>query len=321
VQVIRSVDHPPRAVDLFCGCGGMSLGFENAGFEIVAAYDNWEPALRVYQDNFSHDAYLLDLSVPSAAKIIAAHEPDVIFGGPPCQDFSSAGTSNHLGKRASLTAGYAEIVFAARPQFFVLENVPRIAHSAVFHKVCEQFEAAGYGLTQVVLDASYCGVPQSRKRLFLIGGLGENADFMNAQLIRDLAPMPLTMRQHFGESLGMDHYFRIPTNYSKRAVFSIDEPCRTIRAVDRPIPPTYRQHPADSRNVADNVRALTVRERGSVQTFPQDFKFVGSKTNLNHMIGNAVPVKLAEYVAKILFEYMVSKKHAKKVTSKHEKVR
>ncbi len=81
-----------RVVDIFAGCGGLSLGFENAGFDIVAAFDYWNPALEVYRANFRHPVFNKDLAdVPAAVKAIRSFEPEIIVGGPPCQDFSNAG--------------------------------------------------------------------------------------------------------------------------------------------------------------------------------------------------------------------------------------
>ena len=98
---------------------------------------------------------------------------------------------------------------------------------------------------------------------------------------------PLTIRDYLGDSLGIDHYFRVPTNYSRRGVFSIDEPSMTIRAVDRPIPPGYKGNPNDSAPVSE-TRILTPKERSYIQTFPEEFEFFGSKSDVNTMIGNAV---------------------------------
>ena len=81
-----------KCVDLFCGCGGMSLGFEASGFNIVAGIDNWKAAIRVYEKNFDHPIIEKDLmDVEGAAELIAGYTPDLIIGGPPCQDFSTAG--------------------------------------------------------------------------------------------------------------------------------------------------------------------------------------------------------------------------------------
>ena len=99
-----------KVVDLFCGIGGLSLGFENSGFEIVSAYDFWDKAINVYSKNFSHPAVQFDLSDEANASItISRFKPDVIIGGPPCQDFSSAGTRQE-GFKANLTVSFARIV-------------------------------------------------------------------------------------------------------------------------------------------------------------------------------------------------------------------
>lgn len=298
-----------RTVDLFCGCGGMSLGFQNAGFHIVASYDNWQPAVDVYNRNFAHTAEKVDLGDPSVISAICKHRPEVIVGGPPCQDFSSAGAGKSDGHRANLTAVYASIIREANPNYFVFENVPRARLSDVYQAACVSFRDSGYGLTEVELDAAYCGVPQTRKRLFLIGGLGEANDFLRKRLLESLAVQPLTMRQYFGNALDIDYYFRVPTNYSRRGVFSVDAPCTTVRAIDRPIPKGYLGHKDDPVDIRrGKVRGLSVAERARVQTFPENFVLVGNKTNLNTMIGNAVPVNLANHVAKALLSYSNEKK-------------
>jgi DNA (cytosine-5)-methyltransferase 1 len=78
----------------FCGCGGMSLGFQNAKFDIIAAYDNWTPAVNVYHMNFDHPIYEQDLMDECVQTNIKEMKPDIIIGGPPYQDFSSAGHRN-----------------------------------------------------------------------------------------------------------------------------------------------------------------------------------------------------------------------------------
>ena len=101
---------------------------------------------------------------------------------------------------------------------------------------------------------------------------------------------------HFGDSLGTEHYYRHPRSYARRGVFSIDEPSPTIRGVNRPIPPGYAGHPGDSAPI-EHARPLTTAERAAVQTFPADYEFCGPATAREQMIGNAVPPRLAEYVA------------------------
>lgn len=286
----------------------MSLGFQKAGFKIVAAYENWDSALDTYRENFEHPAIKQDLSnVNDAVNHIKAYEPDVIIGGPPCQDFSTAGHQDETRGRAALSIHFSEIISRIQPQYFVMENVATIKSSKSFAKALQTFSEAGYGITCSVLNAAYCGVPQTRKRMFVIGSLGDTNHGLTSYLEKNQTTKPMSIYDYLGDSLGIEHYFRVPTNYSRRGVFSIYEPSMTIRAVDRPVPSGYKGHPNDSAPV-NEVRNLTPNERGMIQTFPRDFKFIGSKTTINQMIGNAVPVNLAKHVAESLLNYIQDNK-------------
>ena len=297
-----------KVVDLFCGCGGLSLGFQNAGYDIVAAYDNWDEAIKIYDKNFNHRVIKRDLNDTENVDDIANFHPNIIIGGPPCQDYSSAGHRDESLGRANLTISYAEIVTKIRPQYFLMENVPTIQKSDKLATVLRMFHEAGYGITQMVLDASKCGVPQKRKRFVVIGGLGEKDGFLDEILIKGQSSKSMTLRDYFGDSLGFEYYFRVPRSYSRRGIFSIDEPSMTIRGVDRPVPKGYPGHPGDPVPLDDSIRTLTYQERSWIQTFPRDFDWgEGSKTNLNQAIGNAVPVKLAEYIANCLRTYINGK--------------
>ena len=303
-----------KFIDLFADCGGMTLGFQNAGFEAVAAFDNWEPAVRVYRANFAHDIHKLDLSDwQESLMILDSYQFDMIIGGPPCQDFSHAGKRNENLGRADLTISFAQIVAHTRPQWFVMENVDRTVKSQRYRQAGEILRGAGYSLTQRILDANQCGVPQKRKRLFLIGELGlspsVDSRFLASCLDNNLVAEPMTVRDYFGDSLDIAHYYRHPRNYSRRAVFSVDEPSPTVRGVNRPIPKTYKTHPKDTAPVSKEVRPLTTLERSYLQTFPKSFHFDGSKTDLEQMIGNAVPVKQAEYIARCIDAYISEKRN------------
>jgi len=298
-----------KSIDLFAGCGGLSLGFKNAGFRVAAAFDNWEPAIKVYEGNFPHHKiYDLDLSeTKKVVKIAKLYDVDLLLGGPPCQDFSSAGKRNENLGRANLTIAFAEIVCSLKCRYFVMENVERIIKSRALKVAMNLFRSTGYGLTAKMLDASLCGVPQKRKRFFLVGELRGKDDFLLPYLTANLASKPMTVRQYLGNSLGVQHYYRHPRSYLRRAVFSIDEPSPTVRGVNRPIPPNYKPHPGDKLTQLKSIRPLTTVERSYIQTFPKGFRFVGSKTDLEQIIGNAVPVKLAEYVAQCLKTYIADK--------------
>jgi DNA (cytosine-5)-methyltransferase 1 len=294
------------AVDLVSGCGGLSLGFQQAGFDILAAIDNWNIALDVYRENFNHPAIQQDLSDEiTSIKIIRKYAPEMIIGGSPCQDFSSAGNRNFNGEKAGLTYSFTNIVCDIKPKWFVMENVPRITKSNIFTQISNQFLVYGYGLSSIVLDASFCNVPQSRSRFFLIGELGGSQNALVDLFKSNLSNKPMTVRDYLGDKLNLEYYYRHPRSYARRGIFSIDEPSPTIRGVNRPIPPNYKLHSGDPQDIdIAKIRPLSTIERSYIQTFPRTFKFFGTKTNLEQMIGNSVPVNLAFFVASTILNFI-----------------
>jgi DNA (cytosine-5)-methyltransferase 1 len=296
-----------KTVDVFSGCGGMSLGFQNAGFDILAAFDNWKFAVQTYKNNFEHAIYEQDIAAEETTELIQKIKPNLIIGGPPCQDFSSAGKQDETLGRADLTITFANLIAQTKPQWFVMENVERIKKSNILQKAIKIIKEAGYGITAQVLDASFCGVPQKRKRFFMIGGLKENDNFLSPYLEKNQAEKPMNVYDYLGNSLDLEYYYRHPRSYKRRGIFSIYEPSPTIRGVNRPIPKNYNLHEGDKVTTLENVRPLTTLERSYIQTFPTSFKFEGAKTNLEQLIGNAVPVKLGEYIAKCLIQYIKDK--------------
>ncbi len=305
-----------NTIDLFAGGGGLSLGFQNAGFDVKAAFDNWKPAIEVYQANFSHKIFDLDLSQDFDLNILRKFSPQMIIGGAPCQDFSSAGKRDETLGRANLTLRFAKIIAKIKPEWFVMENVPRIEKSPILSEAKDVFRNVGYGLTEQILDASLCGVPQNRKRFFLIGNLNSADNFLDSYLEKNQNSRPMTVFECLGESLETEFYYRHPRSYKRRGIFSVHEPSPTVRGVNRPIPKTYVKHSGDACAPDGKVRPLTTIERSYLQTFPKDFKFFGNKSDLEQMIGNAVPVKLAEFVANCIMEYQRDVKENKIMQAK-----
>lgn len=284
----------------------MSLGFQEAGFNILAGFEHWNTAISCYKKNFSHPVEDVDLSnVDLSVKTIAKYTPDIIIGGPPCQDFSGAGNRIE-GDRADLTIAYANIIQKVSPQYFVMENVERAASSNAYKKARKIFKDAGYGLTEKVLDASFCGVPQKRKRFFCIGYKNGSDSFLDGLLSTNQSVFPLTVREYFTQenyNLSTEYYYRHPRSYKRRGIFSVDEPSPTIRGVNRPKPNNYKKHSGDLVS-PDGVRNLTALERSLIQTFPPNFVWDDSSASTEQMIGNAVPVKLAHYVATCLMRFI-----------------
>ncbi|NTF16905.1 DNA (cytosine-5-)-methyltransferase [Agrobacterium rubi] len=299
------------AVDLFCGCGGLSRGLGKGGFDVRAGIDSWKDAVRVYAANNKspgHDAIVHDLSDEEGTiELVSKYHPFLIAGGPPCQDFSSAGHRAE-GDRADLTVKYARVVTTIRPQAFIMENVPRAQLSAAFSNAVDIFRQAGYGLTISVMNASHCGVPQLRKRLFVIGMLDEEDGFLLEDLVSGQSTAPMTIRKYLGSEIDIEHYYRHPRTYQRRAIFSLDEPSPTIRGINRPVPSTYKIHANDAIKDLTNVRSLTMEERARIQTFPKGYFDIDiPKGSKEQMIGNAVPVELARFVAKRLHAYAIDR--------------
>lgn len=297
-----------RVADLFCGCGGLSSGFQSAGHKIVFAADTWSRARLVYDTNFDHASRKLDLSdVVEAAFAVSRQSPEVIVGGPPCQDFSIAGLRTEAAN-ADLTIAFSEIVRTCRPLWFVMENVPAAASSRAWAIARRRLRAAGYGLTELELDASLYGVPQLRKRAFMIGRMDENEGFLDEDIQDQKADRPLTVREYLGNEFGVECYYRHPRHWGRRAIYSIDEPAATIRSTNRPIPPKYRAHPLDAAPL-DGVRPLNCFQRARLQTFLPEFVFDKSLTpsEVDMMVANAVPVRLADVLADCIEDYEVKR--------------
>lgn len=144
-----------KTIDIFCSCGLMSLGFQSADFNIIKVFNNWNLAVEVYNNHFTGRAELFDICDLSS-EYLKSFSPEVIIGGPPCQDYSSFGKQDETLGQASLTFRYAELVCAVCPEWFVMENVDRIIRSCTLSKTLTLFKSYGYGLPQVILDASLC---------------------------------------------------------------------------------------------------------------------------------------------------------------------
>lgn len=209
------------ALDLFCGAGGLSLGLQDAGFEIVAAVDNCGPAMASYAKNFEHPSYKEDIKTIGAItlKKWGIRQPiDLIAGGPPCQGFSIQRIGEDADERNDLVFEFGRIICEIRPRMFLMENVPGLLGKRGVNAV-KRFTKlmidAGYILTHEVLDAVNFGVPQFRRRVFYVGWQRDqdiNFSFPNAshsekryqtvrKAIGDLASPPHDFSPYPGDPL------------------------------------------------------------------------------------------------------------------------
>lgn len=170
-------------IDLFCGCGGLSQGFIDAGYEISLGIDKWVDAIETF--NFNHKdskgivADLLEINPNTISKNETIDKVDVIIGGPPCQGFSIAGKRIIEDERNQLYKTFLNFVEYFKPKAFLMENVPNImsmGKGAIKNQIIKDFEKLGYKVSHQILLASNYGIPQNRKRAFFVG-LKNNVEF------------------------------------------------------------------------------------------------------------------------------------------------
>ena len=177
-----------KIIDLFSGCGGLSYGFEMAGYNVLLGIDNWMPSLETFKHNHKNSETLCDdiskITKENILKIIGNEKVDVLVGGPPCQGFSLAGKRDNGDNRNKLVMDYVRIVKDLNPKFFVLENVLGLLSmkdekgNLVIDNLKKAFSKIGYKINYKPLFAHHYGVPQKRQRVFIVGNrLGINFEF------------------------------------------------------------------------------------------------------------------------------------------------
>lgn len=185
-------------IDLFCGAGGMSTGFEMAGFTPVLAIDNWQDALDTYLHNHPGSqtlcADLSSIDIPKVAERFNIKNVDLIIGGPPCQGFSIAGKRIVDDIRNKLYKSFVSFVEFFSPQVFVMENVPNIlsiGDGLVKDSIIGDFSRLGYKVNYKILTASDYGVPQNRRRAIFVG----SRDGVDFSFPKPLIINPITTKE------------------------------------------------------------------------------------------------------------------------------
>lgn len=337
-----------KIIDLFCGCGGLSKGFEMAGFETKIAIDMWSDAVKTYNHNRVNkvavcedihnwdDDFLEEIN--KDGDIIG------IIGGPPCQGYSTVGTRDVNDPRNHLYKEYCRIVEKIRPNFFVIENVKgltTLSGGAFKDDIIDRFSKLGYTVKYQILNAADYGVPQNRQRVFFIGMKNKGFEF----------PKPLGYKVTTEEAIGdlpelkgaekVNNYDQAPsTDYEQQMRGTstvllnhegINHTQKTIDIISlikdggkiKDLPEEYwhirkynkafeRMNSKAQSNTVDTGhrnyfhysqnRIPSVRENARLQSFPDDFEILGSKTSQYKQVGNAVPPLLAFSVAKAIKE-------------------
>jgi DNA (cytosine-5)-methyltransferase 1 len=326
-----------KAIDLFSGAGGMSLGLHRAGWETIAAIEWDASACQTYKKNhptvevIQNDAREVDFKKWYG-------EVDLLAGGPPCQPFSVAGKQNAAEDDRDMIPIFVEAVAKILPRAFLMENVAGLMaarHSNYLENVLRDLENLGYIVSAAVLDAANFGVSQHRKRLFVVGLKKQKFNF----------PLPvfggggkpyITTRSAL-ENVPVDEPNKAIVTYAKKPVLrpqpfdgmlvngggrpiNLDEPSQTIPASAG----GNRTHILDpdgilvayhhylmsggkpKSGIVEGVRRLTVRESARLQGFPDSYKFIGKSSSLYRQVGNAVPPQLGEVLGKQILQYLLN---------------
>ncbi|TDM02391.1 DNA cytosine methyltransferase [Macrococcus carouselicus] len=327
-----------KIISLFSGAGGMDLGFKNAGFEVVLANEFDKKIWDTFEKN--HNTPLIKGDIKNIKLNELPLDVDGLIGGPPCQSWSEAGSKKGIeDERGQLFFEYIRILEYTKPMFFVAENVSGMMakrHNPAVENILDLFDKAGYNVNIKLLNAYDYGVAQDRKRVFYIGfrkdlvlpnyhfpePISEEDKMTLKDVIWDLkdnAIPALEKNKTNGEKCNVkNHEYFIgsysPIYMSRNRVRSWNEPSFTIQASGRQAP----QHPQAPKMIAveknkrifdeeylDLYRRLSVREVARIQGFPDDFDFIYEDVNNGYkMIGNAVPVLLAEIIAKTIKEHL-----------------
>ncbi|MGE3759594.1 MAG: DNA cytosine methyltransferase [Pseudobdellovibrionaceae bacterium] len=319
-----------KVVSFFAGAGGLDLGFEDAGFDVVWANEYDKTIWDTYREN--HKQTILDTRSIRDIPSYEVPDCDGIIGGPPCQSWSEAGALRGIqDARGQLFFEFMRILADKRPKFFLAENVSGMmlpSNVRALNNIIELFEECGYKLSFTSVNASDYGVPQDRKRVFFVGfrnDLDIRFDFPKPTTVEekvtlrdaigDLAksaiPATDNNRSNKNKCRVPNHEYMIggfsPIYMSRNRVRAWDEVSFTIQAGGRhaPMHPQAPKMKFIEQNVRQFVegkerlyRRLSVRECARIQTFPDDFKFIYDNIADGYkMIGNAVPVLLGKQIA------------------------
>ncbi len=338
-------------IDLFCGCGGFSLGFERAGFNILLGIDIWKDALLTFSHNHKHSrtlqADLSTLDPKDTLRLLDNKRIDVIIGGPPCQGFSVAGKRIVDDNRNKLYKRFVEFVDHFKPKAFVLENVPNIlsiGNGIIRDSIVSDFSAIGYQVEYKIMTASDYGVPQNRRRAIFVGFRNghkfsfplpyETPKITAKDALSDLPECGVTDGDEYPKECDSEYQKLMRENST--GIFNHQPTIHNQKTIDiiskvpdggnyKDLPPelqsTRKVHIAWTRLNSEKPsftidtgprhhfhysynRIPTARESARIQSFPDDFVFLCSRTSQLKQIGNAVPPLLSEAIAESLLKQL-----------------
>lgn len=349
-----------KAISLFTGAGGMDVGFEKAGIQILFANELVKDAADTYKANHP-DCMMVIEDINNVLDSLQQYQGiDLVFGGPPCQGFSVAGKMDPDDNRSKLIFTFLDVVERVQPKAFVMENVKALGFlekwGDVRKKYLDRAWELGYTCLPFILNATEYGVSQKRERVFFIGIKDCDDSFFEyninnileehkemapsiRELLKPLGPggsnrnpntctakitfatTPIMRKSPYagmyfngqGRPIDIDGYSNtLPASMGGNKTPIVDEDYLYGNTsenwiiqyhkglIDKTITPEFKEAPK-------HLRRITIKEAAMIQTFPDDYKFCGNKGAIYTQIGNAVPCKMAEAVAKSLISYLGKK--------------
>ncbi len=321
----NEISNKTKVISLFSGSGGLDLGFLATGkFEIIFANDFNKTACITYSNNIGKHIVCEDIS-----KLNNLPKSDIIIGGPPCQGFSTANPSRSFDDpRNHLFKEYSRIIKEVKPKLFLMENVSGMVtmeNGKVFEIIKKELRSCGYKLYDKLLNARDYGVPQSRRRMIIIGVRDEiikkftfpkathnesnyrtveDAIISNSipesnpnHIIGKLTELNLKRIEHIPEGGSMkDCPSKLQNNSDlKRSMRRLHSKKESYTIVHNNCDHYY--HPIENRRI-------TIREMARIQGYPDDFIFTGSKSEQSRQVGNSVPIGLGKALAKSVYEFL-----------------
>ena len=320
-----------KYIDLFCGAGGLSLGFDSAKFENVFAVPVRSLVAKTYMRNFPKHNLIVDdirnIDNDKIKEFVGDNEVDVIIGGPPCQGFSIAGNIGRTfidDERNRLFKEFVRFVQCMQPKMFVMENVAAMAthlKGKTIKTIVEAFEnsGCGYKVKYEVLNSANYGIAQERRRIVVVGIRSDidsefsypskfEKTYTIKDVIGDLPRLESGQESNVPNHVAMKHSAQMleKMSYVKDGGDRMDIP-EELRPKSGDIRKYIRYDSTkpsvcvtgDMRKIFhyEQNRALTARELARIQSFPDDFIFEGASIQVQQQIGNAVPPKLAYQIA------------------------
>ncbi len=330
-----------QAIDLFAGAGGLGLGFKAAGVKTVCAVEI-VPVRVVTYSQHTPNADIENADIQRVDLSRYRGKVELVYGGPPCQPFSSGGLRKAHSDERNMVPSFIDVLRNVAPDAFLMENVPGMLvgdRRKYLRSVLQEFDEMGYHLTYKLINAADYGVPQKRRRLFVVGmrdrsfvfprethGPGRAEPYV---AVKDVLPPhqvgePNTSKVFYAKNpdLRPSPYDGHVFNGGGRPI-DRDKPCHTILASaggnkthffdDMNLVREYHAHLTAGNppkiGALPGARRLTVQESAIIQTFPPGMTFFGPKSAQYHQVGDAVPPKLAEVLARALVQQLGEEAH------------